>query len=120
MNKRLKIDSPLNIGNRIYECRAKLKLTQEQLSEYVGCTPNYIGQLERGTKTLSLSMVERICFFFGISYDYLLLGENTKNNTSTDNITNNILQMVEQFSPNEKELCYQILKDIIMLSRSTK
>ena len=39
----------VKIGKRIKECRKKLGLTQEQLAEKTGFSPNYISALERGT-----------------------------------------------------------------------
>ena len=123
-NEHKKMDSPALIGNRILQHRLKLGLTQDQLSEHLGCTPNYLGQLERGTKNLSLSMAERICYFFGISYDYLLLGKHP--NGITMRIGENgkydeeseLMRMLSQCNPKEEALCKKILADILISLRS--
>ena len=123
-NEHKKMDSALQIGNRILHLRLKLGMTQDQLSEHLGCTPNYLGQLERGTKNLSLSMAERICYFFGISYDYLLLGK--EQDGLTIRISENthygcdseILRMLSQCNPREEALCKKILEDILVSLRT--
>lgn len=123
-HKHNKMDSPEVIGNRILVERLRLRMTQDQLSEHLGCTANYLGQLERGTKTLSLSMAERICYFFGISYDYLLLGKDTSGITIKigENINfgeeSGLSRLLAQCSPREQALCEKIVEDVLITLRS--
>ena len=60
-----KIDPPEVIGKRILDERNRLMMTQEELGEALDCTENYIGQLERGSRRMSLTMAEKIACFFG-------------------------------------------------------
>lgn len=41
-------------GNRVREARERLKLTQEELSEEVGMSKNYLSDIERGIKIPSI------------------------------------------------------------------
>lgn len=55
MNKRQQM-----FGNRLRELRIQKKLTQEQLGEYIGVTPNAIGQFERGNMYPNFETLYRI------------------------------------------------------------
>lgn len=48
------------IGNRIKELRRNKELSQEQLSERVEITPNYLSRIERGTENPTLDMLIRL------------------------------------------------------------
>ncbi len=60
------------LGNRIREERQKLKLTQEKLAESVGISDSYIGQIERGERSLTLDTLVRIANSLGVTIDFLL------------------------------------------------
>ena len=49
-------DIAKSIGQRIRNYRTQLGWSQEKLAELSGCHPTYIGQLERGEKTLPLKV----------------------------------------------------------------
>ena len=48
------------IGKKIKEIRKNSGITQEQLSEYAGITPNYISLLENGRKRASIETLDKI------------------------------------------------------------
>ncbi len=60
------------LGKRIREERNKLHLTQEVLSEKIGITSYYLGELERGERTPSLDVLISIAASLKVSLDYLL------------------------------------------------
>ena len=60
------------LGKRIREERTKLKLTQDALSEKSNITPYYLGEIERGERTLSLDVLISIAGALGSSIDFLL------------------------------------------------
>lgn len=60
------------LGNRIREERLKLNLTQETLSEDINISTSYMGQLERGERSLSLDTLVKLVQRLGITIDYLL------------------------------------------------
>lgn len=66
-------DSGVNI--RLKELRKESKLTQEQLAGYLGVDQTLITKLENGSRTLNVSMIDKICSLFGCSESYLF-GEN--------------------------------------------
>lgn len=60
------------LGQRIRQERLKLNLTQEKLAEDVGLSTTYIGQVERGERSLTLGKLVLIVNRLGITVDYLL------------------------------------------------
>lgn len=60
------------LGKRIREERLKLNLTQERLAEDVKLSTAYIGQIERGERSLTLENLTAVANRLGVSVDYLL------------------------------------------------
>ncbi len=67
-------DSNIKIGSRIRDKRVQWNMTQQQLADALNITINYLGEIERGRRRLTLPLAENLCELFGITYDYLFLG----------------------------------------------
>ena len=63
------------MGFRIILCRKTLNLTQEQLAELAGVTPQTISSAERGHKALRPENIVRISRALHTTPNYLLLGQ---------------------------------------------
>jgi putative transcriptional regulator len=59
------------IKNNVYECRAKLGLTQEQLAEKVGVTRQTIIAIERGNYTPSVLLALKLSEVFSVPVETL-------------------------------------------------
>ena len=53
-------------GNSVRQFRKQAKLTQEQLAEAAGISPYYVGQIERGEASPSLSVADDLAQALGI------------------------------------------------------
>ena len=62
----------LTMGDRIRDARKKQRLTQEQLSENLGISVEFIGQIERGLKLPSMNVFIKLIEALNVSADYLL------------------------------------------------
>lgn len=60
------------MGDRIKETRRMRGLTQEQLTEKVDITLEYISQIERGLKTPSMQVFIKLVEILDVSADYLI------------------------------------------------
>lgn len=60
------------LGERIREERTKLGLTQEKLAESTGISDSYMGQIERGERSLSLDTLVNLTNRLGVTVNYLL------------------------------------------------
>ena len=65
MNKR-------NLSDRYTDLRIEKGLSQTELAAALECNKQYISKFEDGTRSLSLTMLEKYADFFGVSTDYLL------------------------------------------------
>jgi transcriptional regulator with XRE-family HTH domain len=59
------------IGNKLKELR-KGKLTQEQLARYLEVDQSFITKIENGTRSLNVTLIEKICNLFGCTEEYLV------------------------------------------------
>ncbi len=78
------------MGERIYERRKALKLTQEQLAEKLGVSTQMISNLELGKKAIRPENLVKLSAVLDISTDYILKGNLPKDNFTklSDKITN--------------------------------
>lgn len=62
----------LNLGNQLRINRRRMNLTQEQLAERFGTSPQAISRWENGTTYPDIELLPMIASFFGMSVDALL------------------------------------------------
>ena len=60
------------LGERIRNERIRLHLTQEKLAEAVSISTAYVGQIERGERSLTLDKLVTIANHLNVTVDYLL------------------------------------------------
>ena len=63
---------PKKFGSTVRELRVAAGLTQMNLAEAADLTHNYVGEIERGEKLVSLETVVRLARAFGLSGAELL------------------------------------------------
>lgn len=76
-----KIPNNLEVGERIRSIREGLKMNRERFSEMIDVSDVFLGQIERGERSLSLKTLCRIVSFTGVSTDFILFGNTTTNST---------------------------------------
>lgn len=91
------------MGARIIARRKQLRLTQEELAEAAGVTPQTVSTAELGKKALRPSNIIKICAALNISPDYLLLGRISETDHSI------LTQKIACLSPEQ----YRHMEDII-------
>lgn len=117
----------LRIGLRIRRERLLWGLTQEQLSTILCITPNYLGQIERGNRSLSRKMEEKLCRFFHIDHAELynsplneLPGEVGEDSFMFPDLNQTeINRLLQSCSPEELALCGQLVRYLLMCLRKT-
>ena len=62
----------IQMGLQIKNVRESARLTQEQLAELLGCTPQYISLMENGRYTISIKMLRKLCAALNVSSDSIL------------------------------------------------
>ena len=96
------------LGKRIREERLRLNLTQEHLSEEIGISTAYLGQIERGERNITLDKLITLTNRLGVTVDFLL---NDYVTVANEDIYQKImLQLFDGRSKKEKELAVNIVK----------
>ena len=75
------IPNNLEVGERIRKIREDLKMNREKFSEMIDISDVFLGQIERGERSLSLKTLCKIVSFTGSSTDYILFGNVSNNST---------------------------------------
>lgn len=102
------------MGKRILERRKQLRLTQEELAECAGITPQTVSSAELGKKAMRPENIIRICDALEISTDYLLLGKVT----GEDQLL--LLERVSQLKPEQYRHLEAIVNNYIAALKETE
>ncbi|MCD6391193.1 MAG: helix-turn-helix transcriptional regulator [Dehalococcoidia bacterium] len=73
----------MSIGKRIRKRRQLLEMTQKELAEAIGVTPQHISAVEQDKRDPSLSSLAKLAEELGVTIDYLVTG---KESVITDTI----------------------------------
>jgi len=89
-------DVKSEFGKRLKYQRAMFNVSQEKLAEIIGCSTQYIYQIETGRCKPSIDTLLSISDYFGVSVDYLLKGNDNNSNDILDSI-------LKDFTPLQRE-----------------
>jgi transcriptional regulator with XRE-family HTH domain len=95
------------LGKRIRDERLLLRLTLEQLAEKVNKSSNFVGQIERGDRKLSLETLDDIANALGTTVDSLLK-DNIRAND--DSIIKEIDTILFPMDDNGKHFILDVIK----------
>ena len=107
--------SNIEIGERIREIRKKQGMSREAFSEMINISEIFLGQIERGERSLSITTLASISFATGVSTEYILFGV-SENNTTMKKIIN----ILEKSPDNMREYVYKILLSSFSFFKSIK
>ena len=65
----------MSLGERIKLRRQALKITQQQLAQALGMTPQHISAIEQDKGASSLTLLPKLAEELGVSIDYLVSGK---------------------------------------------
>ncbi|MCD8052853.1 MAG: helix-turn-helix domain-containing protein [Lachnospiraceae bacterium] len=117
----------LEVGLRIRRERLIWDMTQEELSEVLGISANYLGQIERGNRELSRNMEERLCRLFNLNHDEL--HATGRENTWPPRVSEagvifndlseeDVLRLLHSCSPGELQLCGHVIRSMLLYLRN--
>jgi len=67
----------VSLGIRIRKRRHDLKITQLELAQALGVTPQHISLIEQGKAATSLRLLAKLAEELGVTTDYLISGKDT-------------------------------------------
>ncbi len=100
------------IGKRIKESRKSVNLTQENVSEILKVSPEYISRIETGSAKINLEMLVKMSNILNISPAYLLTGTHTQ---SDDYLSPEMNALLKDCSPDKIKAISEMIKIIVDL-----
>jgi transcriptional regulator with XRE-family HTH domain len=95
------------LGKRIREERLRLNLTQEKLAEDVNISTAYLGQIERGERSVTLEKLIPLANRLGVTIDFLLNDYVIPNSDANLNL---LTQLLQDKTDTEKEVAVNVVK----------
>ena len=105
----------IDIGERLRGIRENMHMTREQFSEKIDITDSFLGQIERGERSLSTKTLVKIVKFTGISADYILFGDNSSNNTISK-----INRILNKCSDSVLDYIYNLIRSTFYFVKNVK
>ncbi|WP_433943859.1 helix-turn-helix domain-containing protein [Paenibacillus sp. SN-8-1] len=96
-----------SLGKRLRQERRKMHWTQEKLAERIDVSDAYIGQIERGERSLSLDTLIRLANELGVTVDYLL---HDSIEITDDQFVDQLRQIMMNRSAKEKQMALDMIK----------
>lgn len=90
------------IGEKIKDLREKKGLTITALGKELGCSPQYISQIEKNKQDVNREMIIKFSKYFNITSDYLLFED-----------TETYIEQIEAIEPDNNEPSVEIDKEYI-------
>ena len=93
---------------KLKELRTTRKLTQQQVADYIGCSPVTYSRYENGSRQPSIEVILRLADLFGITVDSLL-GKNENRNSSLTDYEIDLLSAARNADDRAREDALQML-----------
>ena len=121
MQLKIEIDKK-SIGGRLKTARELHGLTQEKLSEEMGCTSKYISKVENGASAPSLPFVIKFSEITGSDLNYLLRGMYPKGESTVMLVREpaSIYELSAGLSKKSRKICSEVMTKIIEVLEENK
>ncbi|OMD12609.1 helix-turn-helix transcriptional regulator [Paenibacillus sp. FSL E2-0274] len=98
------------VGDRIRHIRKEKGLSQEQLAERAGLHNNYVGQVERGEKNLTIETLEKIVSGLDISLEEMF---RFLDPMEQQDVLGEIVRLLTERPVQDQEMALQLLKSVL-------
>ena len=99
----------IQIGNEIRKARKRAGLTQEQFGEMMSLGTKNVSDIERGVAGITVSTLKRICEKLSISSDFILFGDNEKNDVAY------LSEKLKRLTPEQFKIIETLLNQIFKM-----
>ena len=103
------MNSNFSLGKRLRELRQERAFSQEQVAHIAEITPAYLGQVERGTKNITVYTLEKVCNALNISLAEFF-DTAKRQDKKADETSNKILHQLTGRTETEKQAALKIIK----------
>ena len=93
-------------------------MSQEQLAHTADITPAYLGQVERGTKNITVRTLEKVCTALDVNLaEFFSTDKRQENNT--DEVSKQILHQLHNRTKEEKQAVLKMVKLVFAIKEMT-
>ena len=98
-----------DVGQQLREFRQSRAMSQEQVAHIADITPAYLGQVERGTKNITVHTLQKVCNALNISLaEFFCTTKEADRNM--DEVSNQIIHQLHNKSEAEKHAILRLIK----------
>lgn len=72
------------IGNKIYQLRRSINMTQQELADKIGISVTFLSEIENGRKSMSVDTLVKLSKSLQVSLDTIVFGNDTENDMQKD------------------------------------
>jgi transcriptional regulator with XRE-family HTH domain len=110
----------VTLGDKIKRLRQDKNWSQDQLAQKIEVSRRFIGAYETGKSMPSAATLQKLAEVFGVSVDYLLSDEQTKNLAAvsiTDQTLLEYFEEIQHMSESDKQAVKTMLEALIMKNK---
>ncbi len=100
----------MKLGQRIRKRREALNLTQQELAQVLGVTPQHISVVEQDKRLPSLTFLAKLAEKLGVDIDYLVSGKATQGEIMLDPIV--AIKADERLKPKVKRALMLLVEEL--------
>ena len=106
-------NSSVDVGKRILDARKEKNVTREKLAELSDISVQFLADIEKGRKSMTITTLRNICRSLNLSADYVING--------TDNSGyDSILSLLNRLDDNDKKQAEKLLEIFVETIDSKK
>lgn len=103
------------IGNKIYQLRRSINMTQQELAEKVGISVTFLSEIENGRKSMSVDTLIKLSKGLQVSLDTIVFGKDAE-----DDMQKDVVSMMSTLPLEYNESILVIAREFTRLNRSKK
>jgi transcriptional regulator with XRE-family HTH domain len=114
------LEARLTISDKIKRLRQDKNWSQDQLAQKIDVGRRFISAYETGKSLPSATTLQKLAEVFGVSIDYLLSDEQTKNLASvpiTDKTLLEYFEEIQRMSPSDQQAIKTLLEAMIIKNK---
>lgn len=103
------------IGNKIYQLRRSINMTQQELAEKVGISVTFLSEIKNGRKSMSVDTLIKLSKGLQVSLDTIVFGKDAE-----DDMQKDVVSMMSTLPLEYNESILVIAREFTRLNRSKK
>ena len=93
-------------GSRILNLRLAQKLTREKLAERADISVQFLADIEKGRKNMTVTTLRKLSLALLVTTDYIVNGKES----SSSNIENELIELFRIIPPDKQKYALELLK----------